>query len=264
MEIEVPASAGQHWARTMPARLARELLICGVFGVIIDTYSRREVIGREHLDHLEGPVIFVANHCSHVDTPALLRSLPSRWRRRTAVAAAADYFYRKRLLATAVSLAFGTVPLERRGGGMGTDATAHLQDLIDRSWSLVLFAEGTRSRDGRVGRMRSGAAMLAAEHGLPIVPIHICGTREAMPTGRHWMVRPKGGGRWARHRITLSFGDPIHVGAREDRLEVMERVRLFMELCGADTTPDPKLALRRAAVAARGAQESRAGAGQHV
>ena len=41
-----------------------------------------------------------------------------------------------------------------------------------------MFAEGTRSRDGTVGRLRSGAAVLAAEHGLPIVPIHVSGTHE--------------------------------------------------------------------------------------
>jgi 1-acyl-sn-glycerol-3-phosphate acyltransferase len=248
------AGLDQPWARTLPARAAREVIICGVFGSLIANYARREVIGHEHLEHLAGPVIFVANHCSHVDTPTLLRSLPGTWRRRTAVAAAADYFYTRRALANAVSLAFCTVPLERRGGGMGTDATAHMKRLIDSRWSLVVFAEGTRSRDGRVGRLRSGAAVLAAQHGLPIVPVHIGGTHVAMPTGRNWMVRPARGGRFARHAIPVSFGPPIHVGPLDDRFEVMERVRLFMEACGGDTTPDPKLAARRAAAAAKAAR----------
>ena len=81
--------------------------------------------------------------CSHC--------LPKR-RRRTAVAAAADYFYTSWSLAGAVSLAFGTVPLARDGRGAGADLGA----LIDAGWNLVVFAEGTRSRDGRVGRMRLG------------------------------------------------------------------------------------------------------------
>ena len=233
MGRDEPVGRDQPWARTPPARVAREVLICGVFGSIIRTYSRREISGLDHLDGLEGPVIFVANHCSHVDTPALLRSLPAKWRRRTAVAAAADYFYTRRLLANAVSLTFGTVPLERRGSGLGTDA-AHIRRLIDGGWSLVVFAEGSRSRDGRVGRMRSGAAVLAAEHGIPIVPVHIDGTRAAMPVGHHWMVRPEGGGRWARHTISISFGAPIYLGPLDDRVEVMGRVRGFMDSCGAD------------------------------
>jgi len=244
----------QAWARTLPARAAREAIICGVFGSLIAIYARRDVAGREHLDALDGPVIFVANHCSHVDTPALLRSLPGRWRRRTAVAAAADYFDTGRLLPAAVSLAFCTVPLERRGGA-SADATEHVERLIAGRWSVVVFAEGTRSRDGRVGRLRSGAAILAAQHHLPIVPIHIAGTHVAMPTGHRWMVRPSEGGRFARHTIPVTFGSPIHVRPGDDRLEVMETIRLFMERCGAQTTPDPKLAARRAAAAAKAAAE---------
>ena len=50
-----------------------------------------------------------------------------------------------------------------------------------------MFAEGTRSRDGSVGRLRSGAAVLAAQHDLAIVPIHVSGTHEVMPVGRYWM-----------------------------------------------------------------------------
>jgi 1-acyl-sn-glycerol-3-phosphate acyltransferase len=264
MRIEQLAGLDEPWARTLPARVARELLIRGVFGSIIDAYSRPQIVGHERLQQLEGPVIFVANHCSHVDTPLLLRSLPARWRRRTAVAAAADYFYTKRLLAKAVSLAFCTVPLERRPGGMGTEATTHIERLIAGGWSLVLFAEGTRSRDGRVGLMRSGAAVLAAQHGVPIAPVHISGTHEAMPPGRSWMVRPDGGGRWARHTILVSFGAPIHVGPRDDRFEVMERVRLFMEACGADTTPDTRLAARRAAAAVNPAKTAWAASGRPV
>jgi hypothetical protein len=58
----------------------------------MDLYTRRRLIGRERLDQLTGPVVFVANHNSHMDTPVILRALPGRWRRRTAVAAATDYF----------------------------------------------------------------------------------------------------------------------------------------------------------------------------
>ena len=262
MRSEDSAGGDRPWARTWPARWARELVLRGVFGSIIGTYSRREVIGREHLERLRSPVIFVANHCSHVDTPALLLSMPPAWRRRTAVAAAADYFYTRRMLAGAVSLAFGTVPLDRRGNE--SNATASMKHLIDGAWSLVLFAEGTRSRNGRVGPLRSGAAVLAASYGMPIVPVHISGTHQAMPPGRRWMVRPEGGGRLARHTIGVSFGAPLHPGRLDDRFEVMEQVRLFMASCGADTTPDPKLAARRAAAMTQAAQAAPAAAAQQA
>ncbi len=238
------AALDRRWARTLPARAARELIVCGLFDAIVRSYAQVEVVGREQLaSQLGGPAIFVANHSSHVDTPVLLRALPGRWRRRTAVAAAVDYFYTRRSVAAAVSLAFCTVPLERRVGNGGS--TAALQPLIDAGWSLVVFAEGTRSRDGRVGPLRSGAAALAAQHGLPLVPVHIAGTRAAMPIGRRWMVRPPGPAR--RHALRVTFGTPIAVDPRGDRFEAMERVRLFLSDHGAETTPDPKLAARRTA-----------------
>jgi 1-acyl-sn-glycerol-3-phosphate acyltransferase len=242
----MPAARDQPWARTPPARVARELVLRGVFGSIVGTYSRRQITGREHLERVASPVLFVANHCSHVDTPVLLLSLPARWRRRTAVAAAADYFYASRVLAGTVSLAFGTVPIERRAPGAGGEA-AHIARLLEGGWSLVVFAEGTRSRDGRVGRMRPGAAVLAAEHGIPIIPVHIAGTHEAMPIGRRWMVRPPDGRRWSRHTISVSFGAPIDVAPAEGRAGAMARVLEFMQSCGARVESQPELDLRPAA-----------------
>jgi 1-acyl-sn-glycerol-3-phosphate acyltransferase len=206
----------------------------------MDLYTRRRVAGREHLDDLTGPVIFVANHNSHMDTPVILRALPGRWRRRTAVAAAVDYFYDKRRKALSASLVFGTVPLDRSSGaGAGPGQTAHLDRLIDDGGSLLIFAEGTRSRDGRVRRLKSGAALLAAEHDLPIVPIYVAGTREAMPRGHHWMVF-KAGRPGPRHPIEIRFGKPIVPRAGERLSEVMERVRLFLAECGAETVGGPQ------------------------
>src|SRR5918992_1008367 len=218
VDLDVP------WTRTRAVSRLRELLICGVLGPLMDLYTRRRVTRREHLDDLSGPVVFVANHNSHMDTPVILRALPSRWRRRTAVAAAADYFYAKRRNALSASLAFGTVPLERNSGaGVGPGQTAHLARHIRAGGSLLIFPEGTRSRDGRVGRLRSGAALIAAEHHLPIVPIYLSGTRETMPRGHHWMVF-KAGRPGPRHPIEIRFGSPIRPRRGERPGEVMERV----------------------------------------
>jgi 1-acyl-sn-glycerol-3-phosphate acyltransferase len=207
---------------------------------VMDLYTSRRVVGREHLDDLTGPVVFVANHSTHMDTPVILRALPGRWRRRTAVAAAVDYFYDKRRKALSASLVFGTVPLDRNSGaGVGPGQTAHLDRLIGDGRSLLVFAEGTRSRDGRVGRLRSGAALLAAEHRLPIVPIYVSGTRDAMPRGHHWMVF-KTGRPGPRHQVEIRFGNPIVPRADERPIEVMERVRLFLAECGAETEREPE------------------------
>lgn len=225
------------WARRAPARVVREALLCGFFGPAMVAYVRRRIRGREALDGLTGPVVFVANHSSHMDTPAILRALPGRWRRRTVVAAAADYWYTRRDVATAVSLAFNTVPVRRDGGGLDPGATAHVDTLIQDGWSLLLFAEGTRSRDGSVGRLRSGAAVLAMRHGIPLVPIHVAGTRDAMPLGEKWMARAPGRRLGRRWPVRVTFGAPIRARSGEQRNELMERVRLFLAESGAQTTP---------------------------
>ena len=215
------------WARCAPARLARETILQFVLAPLMDLYTRPRVRGREVFDGLPHPVIFVANHSSHLDTPTILRALPLRWRQRTAVAAAADYFYKKRAVANMVALTFNTVPLARNGGGIGNGSTEHVDRLIDQRWNLLMFPEGTRSRDGRLGKMRAGAAAIAQLHRIPIVPIYVKGTHEAMPPGQNWPRRRLFA---RRHRVEVHFGTPIRPGAEEPRHDVMDRVRSFLEV----------------------------------
>jgi 1-acyl-sn-glycerol-3-phosphate acyltransferase len=229
------AALDMPWARCAPARLARETILSGFFGPVMAWYVKRRIEGREVFRGVRPPVVFVANHSSHMDTPAILRALPRAWRQRTAVAAAADYFYRKRWLAAAVSLMFSTVPISRRGGGMDKGAADHLHRLMRQRWNLLLYPEGTRSRNGSRGKLHSGAAVLAAAHDVPILPIYVSGTREAMPPGRSWPKRLTAGMIFRRHPIAIRFGPPIRAQDGEHRNETMARVQAWFDAqAGAD------------------------------
>ena len=232
------------WARCGYAKAARAALLTFGLGPMIDWYVRKRAVGGEVFDTLPHPVIFVANHSSHLDTPTLLRALPPKWRRRTAVAAAADYFYNTRWKASGVALLFNTVPLGRKGGGLGNGATDHVDRILDEGWNLVMFPEGTRSRDGRVGKVHSGAAVIAAQHGIRIVPIYLSGTHQAMPPGQNWPRRIPGRLLSRRHKVEVRFGDPIRPHKKDDPREVMERVRVFWE--GEGLAPVPPSARDRA------------------
>jgi 1-acyl-sn-glycerol-3-phosphate acyltransferase len=220
------------WARRGYARALREGLLRFGLGPMIDWYVRSRAVGREVLDEVEGPVIFVANHSSHLDTPTILRALPRRWMNSTAVAAAADYFYKSRWKARGVALLFNTVPLGRGGGGLGNGATDHVDRIIGEGWSLLMFPEGTRSRRGDIGKVRSGAAVIAAQHGIPIVPIYVGGTHEAMPPGQNWPKRRRGRVLSRRHKVEVRFGRPIAPRDESDRREVMDDVRAFWDRKG--------------------------------
>jgi 1-acyl-sn-glycerol-3-phosphate acyltransferase len=227
------------WARCGYARALREGLLSFLLGPMTDYYLRRRAVGLDVFEDLTPPVVFVANHSSHLDTPTILRAIPRKWRNRTAVAAAADYFYEKRWKANGVALLFNTVPLGRNGGGLGRGATDHVDRLIDQRWNLLMFPEGTRSRDGRIGKVHSGAAVIAAQHDVDIVPVYVSGTHLAMPPGQNWPKRRRGRLLSRRHKVEVRFGAPIRPRDEAHRREVMNEVRAFWERKGLRDTEPP-------------------------
>jgi 1-acyl-sn-glycerol-3-phosphate acyltransferase len=235
-------------ARSWAARLWRELFQRFVLEPTLDFYTARRATGRDELAGVKGPVILVANHRSHIDTPIILRALPRRLRRRTVVGAAADYFYKNKLIALIVSFIFNTVPLERKGGGMDKRATDHVDKLLDKGWSLLLYPEGTRSRSAGPGRVRRGAAVLAERHNLPIVPIRVSGTRDAMPPGRFWPKRIQGLLFSRRHKVEISFGKPI--APSKDPTSVVESLQKFFVSSDAAKNGDGRFSRTHAGRAA--------------
>ena len=202
------------WSRRRPAQVAREVAQKAGLEPVFRSQVRTRVEGLDVLSRLEGPVIFVANHASHLDTPLILLSLPDEWRRRTAVAAAADYFFDTWWRAVGSVLLFNTFPIDRHGGSMSATPGEVLAD----GWSLVIFPEGTRSKDGWVGRFRMGAAFLACEYHVPVVPIAHRGTFAAMPRGQGWPSR-------GRRQLTVRFGEPLRPAQGESARDFAPRVK---------------------------------------
>jgi 1-acyl-sn-glycerol-3-phosphate acyltransferase len=225
----LPASSNVYpndWARRGAAKAVREVVQKGGLEPVFRSQVRTRVEGLDVLDRIDGPVIFVANHASHLDTPLILLSLPDAWRRRTAVAAAADYFFDTWWRAVGSSLLFNTMPIDRRGGSMA----ATPGEVLDDGWSLVIFPEGTRSPDGYVGTFRMGAAYLAVQHGVPVVPIAHRGTYAAMPKGVNWPLS-------GRRQLTVRFGAPLVPGEGESVRDFAPRIRSAVaELLDEDDT----------------------------
>src|SRR5690606_17303064 len=104
------------WARRYPVRVARAALVEMVVRPTIQVLARPQRSGLDRLDALAdagGPVIFAANHHSHVDTPLLVTSIPDPWRHSLFVGAAADYFFRGPVTSAPSALVNRAVPIER-------------------------------------------------------------------------------------------------------------------------------------------------------
>jgi 1-acyl-sn-glycerol-3-phosphate acyltransferase len=224
------------WARRYPARLTRLVLLEGVMRPVIAGLAPPERRGLDRLDGLEGPLIFAANHHSHVDTPLMLTSIPEPWRHRTFVGAAADYFFGSRVTGTLSALALNAVPIERTK--ISRDSADRAAELIDEGWSLVIFPEGGRSPDGWGQEFRGGASYLALRCGVPIVPVHLAGT------GR---VLAKGDKRPNRASTTVTFGRPIVPTDADDTRRLAARLERAVAELADEATTDWWHARRRAA-----------------
>ncbi len=186
------------WARRTPSRLARAAIVEAVMRPAVAALARPERTGLDRLDDLEGPAIFVANHHSHIDTPLLVTSIPTPWRRELVVGAAADYFFATRVTSAVSALAIGAIPIERsKVGRRSADLAA---ELIGDGWSFMVFPEGGRSPDGWGQPFRGGAAYLAIRQQVPVVPVHLAGTGRILRKGR---TTP------TPSRTTVTFGSPL-------------------------------------------------------
>ena len=131
--------------------LAQRALLVPAFRALFAPF---EVSGLEHLQAVDGPVIFAANHASHLDAPAVVAALPRARRRSLIVAAAEDYFYGSRVRRLLLNSTLSAYPFRRAGDPRWS--LARTEELLASGRSVLLFPEGTRSPDGAIPS--SGAA----------------------------------------------------------------------------------------------------------
>jgi long-chain acyl-CoA synthetase len=184
------------WGRSWPARAFRALFQAMVVMPAIRRIARIDAGGLDRLALVRPPVLFAANHQSHLDTAVILAALPSRWRRRLATAMAREYFaphfhpadhplgrrWFNRLLYGLAVAVFHGFPLPQREPGT-RETMRQVGALVDAGWSILIYPEGRRYQDGEIGTFQAGVGMLAERLRLPVLPIWIAGTGRVMPPG---------------------------------------------------------------------------------
>ena len=155
---------------------------------------------------MSGPVILASNHLSFADSLVIPIVAP----RKVAFLAKSDYFTGTGLKGTASRLWFeglGMLPVDRDDSKAALASLDTALQVLGRGEAFGIYPEGTRSRDGRLYRGRTGVAHLALTAGVPVVPVGLTGTQKLQPVGARFpKVVP----------VSISFGKPIEVAGRYD------------------------------------------------
>jgi 1-acyl-sn-glycerol-3-phosphate acyltransferase len=156
-----------------------------------------------------GPVILASNHASFIDPPLVGAGLDRDL----------NYLARESLfrfpIVGAILHSWNAVPVDRDGGG-----AKGLKIILDRLLNgagIILFPEGTRTKDGRLQPARSGIGLTVIKSTAPVVPVRVFGTFEAYGRQRKW---PRPG------RIAVKYGHPMDFSALREEAKTCSKPRL--------------------------------------
>jgi long-chain acyl-CoA synthetase len=199
-EIAVPATV---------ARLGRRLLRLGQRALYHGLYDAK-VVGIANVPH-DRNVLVVANHASHLDMGLVKVALGEEGRRLAALAAR-DYFFDTRVKRAYFENFTNLIPMEREGSLKASLKAA--AESLRRGYHLLIFPEGTRSRDGELQPFFPTAGYLALQCNVDVLPVHLSGTFDALPPGSNL---PRAAD------LEVRFGQPIPVAELRSRIAGLAR-----------------------------------------
>ena len=193
------------WTNNRLGRAMREFLDTVFHEPISRLFFDLKIQGLPNLKNIKGPVVFIANHVSYLDQPAIMYSLPTNLRYRTASATREEFFFSDRetpffrkILFPYSMVGFNTFLLPQKSGFR--KSLAFMGKLIDNEVNILVFPEGERTRTGNLGNFMNGLGLMVKELQVPVVPIRIFGMEKIYPRGSKF---PKKG------KCTVLFGKPI-------------------------------------------------------
>ncbi len=193
------------WYRTLfhYRQWAKRILFCSGIKVSVKGIENIEV---------SKSYVFVANHSSYFDIPAVFVAIPNRLR----------IMYKKELEKIPI---FGWylkysdfIGIEREEIGSARKSLEEALKLIQQEISVLIFPEGTRSKDGTLGDFKRGALYLAIKSGKQIVPVTIIGARDILPRGSFF---------FSTGTIEVIVGKPF-INLSETRKTEMDRLKKFL------------------------------------
>jgi len=190
------------WAMRFPFTWIRFIVYHVFFLPLTLIMCRVRTIGVERLAKVKQPVLFISNHVTDVDAALILSALPWRWRYRMAIAMAGEILREWRMNAKvqyALGAAlFNVFSLPRQSGFR--QSFEYAGEAVDRGFSILVFPEGTETKDGELQPFKAGIGLLASELNVTVVPIMLRGLFEVKKRKQRF-VKPG--------TVSITFGDPI-------------------------------------------------------
>ena len=201
------------WSRGRVVSLGRRVSQAVLLLPLTRLFARIRVEGLERLAGRDEPVVFAANHQSHLDTSAILAALPGRLRARLAVAMSKEYFdahfhpaghtRRERFVSGSLyylaAWLFAAFPLPQREAG-ARQSLRYIGELLSDRWSVLIFPEGERTETGQIGLFRPGVGLIGARLGVRVVPVRLEGLDRVLH--KSWKMAQPG-------RVRVAFGEPL-------------------------------------------------------
>ena len=224
------------WNRKLPVRAVRAVSQSLFLLPLARVFAWIKVDGLQNLQNVHGPVIFAANHQSHMDGPVILAALPGKWRRRVAIAMAKEFFKphffpeqhtRKQWFTNSLNYwlsaaFFNTFPLPQREAG-ARQTLRYAGDLINDGFSVLIFPEGKRTQHGEIAQFRPGVAMMASRLGVPVIPVRLEGIDRVLH--QKWKMAKPG-------HVAVTFGAPMKLSG-ENYLDLASQVEVAVRKLGS-------------------------------
>lgn len=189
------------WTLAAGASAVREVLQRALLFPLLRTFVQIRVEGSEHFSAIRHPSILTFNHTGQFDAAVILKILPPPIRRKTVIAVMAEH-WKLKFYVPALYLVLHTFRMTRGGPGV-KDSIEAMADLLDRGWSVMIAPEGEVSWDGQLLPFKGGAAFVAQQMRVPVVPIRVEDYGPLYPRG-HWVPVRRG-------TATVKIGLPFHL-----------------------------------------------------
>jgi 1-acyl-sn-glycerol-3-phosphate acyltransferase len=181
-----------------------------------------KVEGRENIENLSLPVIFMPNHLSYIDSAVLAMALPFRIRKKIAFAAAVNVLYEKyQHVAWLAQILFNSFRFPVQESKSIQYGLQYMGRRLDQGCSVIVYPEGRISITGKLQSFKRGAGLIATTMNTETIPVKIAGAEKIVPFKK---ILPR-----KRGIVTVTFGKPVQFNLSDSYINTTAKIQKLVE-----------------------------------